>query len=82
MTIGLRHRPLLAPPVGRRWSLFWSSDEPRYGGPGVISPLSPEAGVFRPNQPCWPQTNRKDSAPRLAGHPSRVVTIAPAGDCA
>ena len=34
--------PLLAPPVGRRWSLFWSSDEPRYGGPGVISPLSPE----------------------------------------
>lgn len=34
--------PLLAPPPQRRWSLLWSSDEPRYGGPGVIDPLSDE----------------------------------------
>lgn len=34
--------PLLAPPTGRTWSLLWSSDEPRYGGPGVIDPLSAE----------------------------------------
>ncbi|MCS6329050.1 MAG: malto-oligosyltrehalose trehalohydrolase [Nitrospira sp.] len=34
--------PLLAPPAQRRWSLLWSSDELRYGGPGVIDPLSDE----------------------------------------
>lgn len=34
--------PLLAPPEGRTWSLLWSSDEPRYGGPGVVNPLSEE----------------------------------------
>lgn len=34
--------PLLAPPVGRSWYLRWSSDEPRYGGPGVVGPLSEE----------------------------------------
>ncbi|MBS0170704.1 MAG: malto-oligosyltrehalose trehalohydrolase [Nitrospira sp.] len=34
--------PLLAPPERRTWSLLWSSDEPRYGGPGVIDPLSAE----------------------------------------
>lgn len=34
--------PLLAPPAGRAWSLVWSSDEPRYGGPGVTNPLSAE----------------------------------------
>ncbi len=34
--------PLLAPPEGRAWSLLWSSDEPRYGGPGVVDPLSDE----------------------------------------
>jgi maltooligosyltrehalose trehalohydrolase len=31
--------PLLAPPPGRRWSLVWSSDAPRYGGEGAVSPL-------------------------------------------
>jgi maltooligosyltrehalose trehalohydrolase len=34
--------PLLAPPVGRAWCLAWSSDEPHYGGPGALSPCSPE----------------------------------------
>jgi len=34
--------PLLVPPVRRKWSLRWSSDDPRYGGPGVIDPLSAE----------------------------------------
>ena len=27
--------PLLAPPFGQRWILIWSSDAPRYGGPGI-----------------------------------------------
>jgi maltooligosyltrehalose trehalohydrolase len=34
--------PLLAPPVGRDWCLTWSSDEPRYGGPGALCPCDPE----------------------------------------
>jgi maltooligosyltrehalose trehalohydrolase len=28
--------PLLAPPGGRHWTLTWSSDDPRYGGPGSL----------------------------------------------
>ncbi|HVZ73182.1 MAG TPA: malto-oligosyltrehalose trehalohydrolase [Polyangia bacterium] len=30
--------PLVAPPHGTRWHLAWSSDDPRYGGPGVRGP--------------------------------------------
>jgi maltooligosyltrehalose trehalohydrolase len=30
--------PLLAPPYRGRWTLAWSSDEPRYGGLGAIAP--------------------------------------------
>jgi maltooligosyltrehalose trehalohydrolase len=30
--------PLLAPPSQSRWQLSWSSDEPRYGGPGALLP--------------------------------------------
>jgi maltooligosyltrehalose trehalohydrolase len=31
--------PLLAAPAGsRHWELAWSSDSPRYGGPGALSP--------------------------------------------
>ena len=26
--------PLLVPPLGRQWRLSWSSEDPRYGGPG------------------------------------------------
>ncbi|NWF74291.1 MAG: malto-oligosyltrehalose trehalohydrolase [Nitrospirae bacterium] len=32
--------PLLAPVSEGRWNLLWSSDDPRYGGPGVRDPLS------------------------------------------
>ena len=32
--------PLLAPVEGGSWALQWSSDHPRYGGPGIINPLS------------------------------------------
>lgn len=27
--------PLVAPPANRHWELLWSSDDPRYGGPGT-----------------------------------------------
>lgn len=30
--------PLLAPPAGRRWEVRWSSEDPRYGGDGTVSP--------------------------------------------
>jgi maltooligosyltrehalose trehalohydrolase len=30
--------PLLAPPHATQWQLAWSSDEPRYGGPGALDP--------------------------------------------
>jgi maltooligosyltrehalose trehalohydrolase len=34
--------PLLAPNAGRPWHLVWSSDDPRYGGPGISEPLTDE----------------------------------------
>ncbi len=39
--------PLLAPVSEGRWNLLWSSDRPRYGGPGVRHPLS-ESGWHIP----------------------------------
>lgn len=32
--------PLLAPPRAAKWRLVWSSDDPRYGGHGVVSPVA------------------------------------------
>ncbi len=32
--------PLLAPPLGFEWDTIWSSDDVRYGGPGVAKPVS------------------------------------------
>lgn len=34
--------PLLAPVSGGSWQLVWSSDDPRYGGPGIINPCGEE----------------------------------------
>lgn len=41
--------PLLAPPEGREWLLQWSSDEPHYGGFGVVNPCG-EAGWVIPGE--------------------------------
>lgn len=42
----LRYRPapepLMAPSPRGSWTLAWSSDDPRYGGPGIIAPLTDE----------------------------------------
>jgi len=32
--------PLLAPVTDGAWALRWSSDHPRYGGPGIVNPLT------------------------------------------
>jgi len=34
--------PLLAPPDKKAWHLLWSSDDPRYGGSGIINPCGEE----------------------------------------
>lgn len=47
--------PLLAPRPEGYWALLWSSDDPQYGGPGIVNPLTDEgwhipsesAAVFR-----------------------------------
>jgi maltooligosyltrehalose trehalohydrolase len=39
--------PLLAPPEDRRWTLAWSSEDPRYGGAGALD-LEVEDGWFIP----------------------------------
>ncbi len=33
-------QPLLAPPRDKSWQLLWASEDPRYGGHGVIDPVS------------------------------------------
>lgn len=50
--------PLLAPPLGKRWTTLWSSEWPKYGGPGAVEPESEEnwripaeaAVVLRPEE--------------------------------
>ncbi|MEW6324253.1 MAG: malto-oligosyltrehalose trehalohydrolase [Nitrospirota bacterium] len=32
--------PLLAPGRSGQWRLIWSSDDPRYGGPGIVDPCA------------------------------------------
>lgn len=38
--------PLLAPVSGGSWRLVWSSDDPRYGSPGIIHPAGEEGWQF------------------------------------
>jgi maltooligosyltrehalose trehalohydrolase len=39
--------PLLAPPSAKRWSLSWSSEDPRYGGHGTRHPAAAGHGPWR-----------------------------------
>jgi maltooligosyltrehalose trehalohydrolase len=41
--------PLLAPPAGARWTVQWSSEDPRYGGFGT-PPVEGEAGWHLPGE--------------------------------
>jgi maltooligosyltrehalose trehalohydrolase len=34
--------PLLAPPDGKKWQIVWSSESPKYGGPGAVEPEGEE----------------------------------------
>jgi len=42
--------PLLAPPWGKRWSLQWSSEDPRYGGGGTPAPDTEKEGWLLPGR--------------------------------
>lgn len=44
--------PLLAPRSHGYWQLMWSSDDPRYGGPGAPNPLT-EQGWHVPAESAW-----------------------------
>nr|WP_281176470.1 malto-oligosyltrehalose trehalohydrolase [Candidatus Nitrospira nitrificans] len=44
--------PLLAPQSNGDWRLMWSSDDPRYGGPGAPNPLT-EQGWHIPSESAW-----------------------------
>jgi maltooligosyltrehalose trehalohydrolase len=60
--------PLLAPPFGFEWEMIWSSDEPRYGGPGATKINSDEGWsmpaeatvAFRPVPRTKPRRKPKD----------------------
>jgi maltooligosyltrehalose trehalohydrolase len=38
LRLGPAPEPLIAPPAHSEWQLLWSSDDTRYGGPGVVRP--------------------------------------------
>jgi maltooligosyltrehalose trehalohydrolase len=40
--------PLLAPPAGTRWMIRWTSDDPRYGGPGLPLVDAPDESWYLP----------------------------------
>jgi maltooligosyltrehalose trehalohydrolase len=43
--------PLLAPPLRHSWHVQWASEDPRYGGQGIIAPVSSE-GRWRIPSEC------------------------------
>jgi maltooligosyltrehalose trehalohydrolase len=45
--------PLLAPSLGAKWQLLWSSEDPRYGGHGVTMPVADDGhGPWRLPAQC------------------------------
>ncbi|HVF15911.1 MAG TPA: DUF3459 domain-containing protein, partial [Steroidobacteraceae bacterium] len=52
--------PLLASPLGKTWQLRWASEDPRYGGLGVIEPVSSD-GRWRIPAECAVLLNAHDS---------------------
>ena len=47
LALDIMPEPLLAPPVSMRWTLLWSSEHPRYGGAGALSPATSGAWTIR-----------------------------------
>lgn len=67
--------PLLAPPLGRDWTLLWSSEAPRYGGCGTGPVTTPErwrvpghaAVVLAPAAPPPPPQQQPATVPEDHG---------------
>jgi len=55
--------PLLAPPFGFRWETLWTSDSPRYGGPGAIQVTSDEHWLL-PSEVAIALHPVRETAPR------------------
>jgi maltooligosyltrehalose trehalohydrolase len=47
LTLGSVSEPLMAPPAAQHWRTIWSSEDPRYGGPG-IGPVESDDGFHLP----------------------------------
>jgi maltooligosyltrehalose trehalohydrolase len=55
--------PLLAPPLGFEWESLWSSEYPRYGGPGAV-PVATEEGWLIPAEAAVVLRLVPEKAPR------------------
>jgi len=55
--------PLLAPPWGFRWETLWSSDDPRYGGPGM-TPVTSDEHWTLPAEAAVALRPLRETAPR------------------
>jgi len=55
--------PLLAPPFGYQWKTLWSSDSPRYDGPGMI-PLTSDEHWVLPAEAAVALHPVRETAPR------------------
>jgi maltooligosyltrehalose trehalohydrolase len=55
--------PLLAPPFGYRWETLWTSDSPRYGGPGAVQITSDEPWLL-PAEAAFALHPVRDTEPR------------------
>jgi maltooligosyltrehalose trehalohydrolase len=62
--------PLLAPPAGMSWQMEWSSEDPRYGGMGMVPPESEEgwkltgaSTVLLVARPPFPPASNKSGVP-------------------
>jgi maltooligosyltrehalose trehalohydrolase len=52
--------PLLAPPTGARWTVRWSSENPRYGGVGT-PPIETDDGWHLPGESAIVMRSAPDS---------------------
>jgi maltooligosyltrehalose trehalohydrolase len=65
--------PLLAPPTRSGWDVAWSSEDPRYGGCGVVEPETAEgwhvsgesAVLLRPSRRPLPAPSERRRLPRV-----------------
>ncbi|HKO15329.1 MAG TPA: malto-oligosyltrehalose trehalohydrolase [Gemmatimonadaceae bacterium] len=59
--------PLAAPPAGSRWRPLWSSEDPRYGGPGLATMEADEGGWWLPAESAvlLAPVPRAEAAPAL-----------------